>query len=145
MSPSYQKLIADHDAIQQAARVLVEDLARYRQSDAAKAAASVARIAAMVERHIEQEDAVMATLEGRTDAAAWGSSWEAVRSSFEDLRSRWVTFIEHWNAHRIGENWAEFRLSARAVLARLQDQVERETELFYSAALRVGAVRLRSR
>lgn len=144
MQSSYESLIADHAEIEEQARVLVADLARFDRADAAAAAQGVADLAALVERHVEQEDAVMASLTGREAAAAWGADWEEVRASFDVLRGRWISFIERWTTQNIAAAWPEFRLEARSVLLHLRDQVARETELFYSAALRAGAIRLRA-
>ena len=143
MLASYQGLVEDHEEIDQRARIFVADLATLDRSGAQKASQALADLASLVERHVEREDSVMNSLTGREMAAAWGTEWEAVKSSFEDLRARWLEFIARWDAVSIGAEWPRFRLEARSVFLHLKQQVARETDLFYSAALRIGAVSLR--
>ena len=140
---SYQELIDEHEEIAGEARFLIDEISRADRANTTTVAVRLASLAALVERHVAKENALLSTVEGKAATAAWGHDWARVADSFQSVRERWGLFLDKWDDDRLATDWAEFRLEARSVFLRLQDQVMQETDLFYSSALREGAISLR--
>lgn len=139
---SYRELIQEHDEIEAATRILIDEINSSNSSSFTAVVTRLSNLADLVSEHVAKENAVLTTAQGKAAIACWGHEWTLAADSFEQLRDKWMHFLMKWDEATIAAHWPEFRLEARSVMSHLQDQVLQETDLFYSSALREGTISL---
>ena len=142
MRPSYRQLIAEHASIEARADALIQAL----ENEAVLASdlgAQLFALAALVNEHIAIERVYIGSLDMARLGEPWKRTWVDGHTAFSRLCADWETFLNSWDVSSIGADRAGFRSSANAILGRLRDRLDAETQSFYAAALQTGAIALR--
>lgn len=124
--PNHADLLRDHAVIERLAGQLGTMLDR--KAEAADLSRTLRMLVETVHGHLEEEDAMIYALalreEGMTEAEV-----AALRASFERLKCDWQEYLALWTPEQIAAGRAEFETATRAMLPRLRDRVQLETEL----------------
>lgn len=139
---SYQRLLAEHDAIEALAASLEAVLAG-AASNAAAAVALLEGLTLAIEEHHRGEQAVYCRLRASGGPAA-AELIEGLAPHCDAQDAEWQTYIGDWGPDCIAADWEVFRGETIAVLARLHERLRKEASTIYPVALQRGAIRLRA-
>ncbi|UZK66108.1 hemerythrin domain-containing protein [Sphingomonas sp. M1-B02] len=140
---SYERLIAEHDRIDDAVSQLLA-LVEVETPDVDAIIIDMAVLSCELSEHLAHEDSfiyprmIAAQNTGMSDAA------KRFVLEFSTLRADWVQYLAEWGRETILADWETFSAETRAMLARLAARISAENNLLYPAALREGAINLRS-
>ena len=143
MNMSYERLIADHDAIDKLA-YRIEAKIEEPEPDAAGTEALLGDPSLAVSEHLAVEDrSVYAPLVGAKHDKPWRSEVD-FEAALQELRADWQTYLADWVVtDKIKGDWPAFAEETRAMMARLRQRVRDETDLIYPMAMQRGYIRLR--
>jgi hypothetical protein len=132
----------EHEAIEESARSLLDDLADDRLGSD-ELAAQFGELARTIEAHIDVEDGVVAGVDAARLAGPWATAWRDGLSDFDRLKADWIAFLGQWDRDAIARDRHGFRHAAEAILGRIRERLQVETQAFYATALQTGAIELR--
>lgn len=136
---NYRNLIADHEAIEAAAFIVVTlvrpDVPRPR--DAIKA---LHLLAHLLRDHLAGEDVVIYHTVLAAQGGRHADTAARMRDELDRLREDWEAYLYRWGADRIVGEWTEFALQTGAILSRIRERVTFETMILYSLALHLDVV-----
>ena len=137
----YQRLIAEHDEIDQLCHALMSTVTT-EQPDLDAILRTRGDLGAALGAHLAHEDSFIypGMAARRGDPAAVAAAFVA---EFAGLTHDWPLYLAEWSAECIAGDWTTFRNETVAIVRRLRARVRRESEALYPAALRVGAITLR--
>lgn len=142
LKPKYQELIADHERIERAAGQLLSAL-RSSSADDGDLTYLLFDLATHVSEHLAIEEAMLADLREREMASPWRIALEGGLPALATLKADWQEFLGDWNAEAIRMDRRQFHDDTEAILPRLRERVQRETETLYATALQTGVVAYR--
>ena len=143
MTMSYERLVAEHSAIDKLCRRL-ERAVEISQPDGVGAAALLGQLSLAVGEHLAAEDrSVYAPLIGAKHDKPWRAEVD-FEAAFQELRADWQTYLAEWvSTDTIESDWPTFAEETRAMMVRLRQRVRDETDLIYPMAMQRGYIRLR--
>lgn len=142
MKASYRQLIGEHEAIEEAARSLLTDLADDRLGSD-ELATQLEELARSIEDHIDVEDGVVAGVDAARLPGPWAAAWRDGLSDFNRLKEDWMAFLAKWDRNAVARDRHGFSQAAEAILGRIRERLQVETQAFYATALQTGAIGLR--
>ena len=140
---SYETLIDEHEAIDRLAGKLLNALG------AGVSASAVAydlkcRLRAIVDQHIEHEDALLYTRLASFGSPTLSENVRLLETSYDMLRQDWRQYVTTWSEDRICSGWQDFAEETTRIVPRIKHRVLEETELVYLPALKSGLLPLRA-
>ena len=140
---SYQRLIAEHDAIDALAAALGTMLDRPTAEPEA-VVALLSELAMAIEEHRRNAHRIVyqRLLDGSNAAAAVTVAHFA--EQFGVLEVEWHAYLGDWGADCIAADWEQFGVETRAALDHLLRRLRNEAAVIYPIALQRGAIRLRA-
>lgn len=142
MKASYRQLMGEHEAIEDAACTLPVDLDDDGQNSD-ELAMQLDHLGITIEDHIGVEEGVVAGVDPDRLAGPWAAAWRDSLDDFNRLKADWLVFLDTWDRAAITRDRAGFRRAAEAILGRLRERLQVETQAFYATALQTGAIALR--
>jgi hypothetical protein len=139
---SYQRLLAEHDAIEALAGSL-ESVLDGGAPDALAAVALLEDLASAIEEHHREEQVVYGRLCASGDPLATELVAAFVRQC-DSQDAEWRAYIGDWGRDCIAADWETFRAETGAVIARLHQRLRAEASTIYPVALQRGVIRLRA-
>lgn len=138
---SYQRLIEDHDLIDQLARKL-ETIAEADCAEPVEAVRVLMNLSCAVSEHLAYEDRTVYSrlIDAKPRLAEPAIDFE---QTFQQLRADWLAYLSDWNGETLTLDWACFCDETKAMMARLRTRVGDETDLIYPTAMQRGLIRLR--
>lgn len=134
--------MTDHEEIEAAAADLLANAVRI-SVDSDTLFRQLQRLADKVEAHIAAEDIVVRNVESKDLHGLWRDTWIEGRRVFDKLRADWIGFLDRWLVQKITEQRSRFAFECRAILGRINERLQKETQSFYATALQFGSIALR--
>ena len=136
---TYRKLIAEHDAIDAAAYVVLS-LTRRDARRPVEAAKALEMLAQLLRDHLSGEDAVIYQTILASRGGRHADMAEQMQVELERLKDDWETYLYRWDAVRIDTEWNGFVRDTEAMLSRIRERVTMETMVLYSLALHLDVI-----
>ena len=139
---SYQRLLAEHDAIE-ALALSLRDVLAGTVANAGAAVALLEDLSRAIEEHHHEEQAVYCRLRAAGGPAA-ADLIESFTRQCDAQDAEWRTYVGEWGRDCIVADWEVFREETTVVLVRLHERLRTEASTIYPVALQRGAIRLRA-
>ena len=139
---SYQRLVAEHDEIDVAARQ-IEHLLTGDEPAGVVVSTRLSELALLVADHLRNEDqSVYQPLIKRQDKPR-SEALLNLELHLEDLRHDWLQYLADWTPECVKADFDTFRSDTTQMMSRLRARVKIETDLIYPLALKHGSIRLK--
>jgi hypothetical protein len=141
MRASYRNMLIEHEAIELAAQMLLDDLKAGHVSDT-ELSHKLGLLRGIIDHHLVAEERVFSQLSAEDLSGPWVAAWREGANAFERLKSDWKRFLQKWGELDIAADRDGFCADAAPILERLKERVQLETKVFYAVALQTGAISL---
>jgi hypothetical protein len=141
MRASYRTMLIEHEAIELAAQMLLDDLNAVHVSNG-ELSKKLDLLRGIIDLHIVSEERVFSRLSAQDLSGPWVAAWREGANAFERLKSDWERFLQRWGELEIAVDRDGFCAEATPILGRVRERVQLETKVFYAVALQTGAISL---
>ncbi|MHA6722406.1 hemerythrin domain-containing protein [Sphingomonas sp. RS2018] len=136
---TYLRLIAEHNAIDAAADVVVA-LSKSTTPRPAEAAAALEVLAQLLRDHLSgEEDAIFHTLLA-AKGGRHAETAERMGIEFDRLKDDWGSYLYRWDGGSVVARWDEFATETQAMLGRIRERVMFETMMLYSLGVHLEVI-----
>lgn len=129
---TFQKLIAEHEAIEHLAHALIRLSAGAPRPNAA--AEMLEELSQLVRDHLAEEDPIIYAAAERATGRHQAAAAMCV-DTFETLKEDWGQYLYRWDTAHLVRDWRRFGTETVAMLERLNERVAAETAVLYSLAV----------
>ena len=130
---TFQKLIAEHEAIESLAHALIRMSVGAPRPHAA--AEMLEELSQLVRDHLAEEDAMIYAVVERANGGRHHSAAAMSAETFEALKEDWGQYLYRWDHQHLVDDWRRFGTETVAMLERLNERVAAETAVLYSLAV----------
>lgn len=131
MKASYRTMLIEHEAIELAAQMLLDDLKAGRVSNT-ELSNKLGLLRGIIDHHLVAEERVFSQLSAKDLSGPWVAAWREGANAFERLKSDWERFLQKWGKSDIAADRDGFCAEAAPILGRVRERVQLETKVFYT-------------
>lgn len=138
-----QRLIQDHQAMDDMARDIMEMVSPSAPPRAIDAFNALRRLSACLDEHLAGEASFLYTDQLRAETSRLETEIAAFERDFEDLKQEWALYLHEWTPDNIAIDWRNYSHATLWIMNRLRARIMQENDILYPLALQQSRIRLR--